>query len=94
MEVANTILRQLGGGRFIMMTGATCYADTNALVVKFKGSKKANYLRIELTPSDLYHMKFLKVWGTKSKEVAEYDRVYADMLRDIFTEVTGLYTKL
>jgi len=44
--IASTILRQLGGNRFIAMTGATCYTDNNTLIVKFKGSRAANIMYV------------------------------------------------
>jgi len=39
MNAATQILTQLGGNKFIAMTGATCFSDNNGntLVTKFKG---------------------------------------------------------
>lgn len=33
-----------------------------------------------------------KTFECKTKDIAGYEGVYCDMLEDIFTEVTGLYT--
>lgn len=95
MTTAQTILSQLGGNKFIVMTGATCFSDgENTLVVKFKGSKNSNLLRISLTSLDLYKMEFIKFRGTNISKKAEFDGVYHDMLQSIFTKQTGLYTSL
>lgn len=93
-NVAETILSQLGGNKFIVMTGAyNLMKDGNALLLRFKGSKKANYLRIDLTASDLYKMTFGKI-GKDYKVVSEIDGIYFDQLQKIFTSQTGLYTSL
>ena len=97
-EVAQTILNQLGGGRFVMMTGAhnlSCSDDKcGTLMLKFKGSKVANYLKISLTAMDLYDVEFGKIWGGKYKVVKEVSGYYNDMLVKLFEETTGLYTSL
>ena len=44
---------------------------------------------------DLYDMKFCKLTRKfEEKSVTEYCDVYNDMLTDVFTEHTGMYTKL
>jgi hypothetical protein len=88
------ILNQLGGKKFIAMTGATCYADGNTLVTKFKGSRKANIMYITLNGLDLYDVKICKFSGMNVKTVNEYSNVYSDMLTNIFEKSTGLYTSL
>ena len=92
--VASTILRQLGGNRFIAMTGATCYADGNTLVAKFKGSRAANIMYVTLNGLDLYDVKIAKYKGLEVKVVKEATDVYDDMLVDIFESATGLNTTL
>lgn len=97
-QVAGEIFRQLGGNKFKAMTGAYNMSYSNdgrgALSLKFKGSNKANYLKITLTSMDLYNMEFGKIRGHNYKVVKTYDGVYDDMLQKIFTNVTGLYTHL
>ena len=95
MTTTQTILQQLGGNKFVMMTGASCFSDgENTLIVKFKGCKTMNLLRITLTDLDLYKMEFMKFAGTKLTPRTEVDMVYHDMIQSIFTKETGLYTSL
>ena len=94
MTVATEIYRQLGGRKFVAMTGATMYSGNNTLVVKFKGSKVANYMTVTLNSMDLYDVKISKYRGMNIKEVESFENVYADMLQDIFTRTTGLATRL
>ena len=94
--VASEILRQLGGYKFIAMTGAKCYSDNNGntLVTKFKGSRVANIMYITLNSMDLYDIKICKYSGLNVKTVKEINNCYDDMLTEIFEETTGLRTSL
>lgn len=100
-NVAQTILHQLGGNKFRVMTGANGFvygSDENPNIqFYFKGSKVANHCTIHLMPSDTYKVVFLWIpySATKPlKEVRVIDDVYAEDLQRIFTEITGLYTSL
>lgn len=92
--VAQTILAQLGGNKFVAMTGAACFADGNTLVAKFKGSKKANIMYVTLNDKDLYNVKIAKFKGLDVKTVDETTDASADMLKPLFEKATGLYTSL
>lgn len=94
MNTANTILNQLGGNKFIAMTGAACYSDGNTLVAKFKGSKVANIMYVTLNDADLYDVKICKFKGLDVKLVKEVNNAYADTLKAIFENTTGLRTSL
>ena len=110
MTVAQTILDQLGGSKFIAMTGSknfTSTADGNTLYMKLvKNRSKANYLKIDLTGLDLYDMKFTHIVppkmnvktgiyrSGKKTTVKEYRDVMFDQLQEIFTGVTGMETHL
>jgi hypothetical protein len=97
MSVAEEILRQLGGNRFKAMTGANVYSDNggNSLIVKFKGSPKANYMRIDYKAGkDLYDVKISKLRTGELKTIFEADGIYCDQLTEIFERETGLYTSL
>lgn len=108
MTVANTILEQLGGNRFLAMTGANhLLADGNTLRMNLpKNSSKANRLYITLEADDTYTMNFFKftagrlnkktyTWTEDKKvDVKEIKGVYFDILQELFTEVTGMYTHL
>lgn len=98
-QVARTILQQLGGNGFIAMTGAhTLLSHENkrgGLSLKFKGSRKANYLEVTLDHSDTYDLRFCQIGRNFNvKEVEQIDGVYCDMLQDIFKRVTGLDTQM
>lgn len=95
--VANTILQQLGGRRFKMITGAkpVTYSE-NQLTLKIdpKLTKdKATHIRITLDPSDTYKVETMRVWGTKITPKETMEGVYCDMLEDVFEEMTGLLTR-
>jgi len=95
--VAETILKTLGGNKFRMMTGAKNLAgDETSLSMRIgRNSSNSNYLKITLNSMDLYDMKFCKLTRKfEEKSVTEYSDVYNDMLTDVFTKHTGMYTKL
>lgn len=100
--IAQTILQQIGGKRFAVMTGSKNFIDTGkGLRMNLsRNQTRANRLEITLDEStDTYTMRFYKRsitkhFDVKVKEIAEYDMVYCDMLEEMFTSVTGLYTRL
>ena len=97
MTVAKTILEQLGGNKFRMMTGAKNFgARDNSLSMRIgRNSSNSNYLTITLNSMDTYDMKFCKLTRKfEEKSVTEYNNIYNDMLTDQFTAHTGLYTSL
>jgi len=98
MTTATQILAQLGGNKFLAMTGAHTLIDCgNALSMKLRTNKsKANYLKITLTAMDTYIVEFKKVNYSKCTcdDVKVLDFVYNDQLKNIFTSVTGMYTSL
>ena len=85
-------LKQLGGNKFIMMTGAKNFGfGSNGLSFKIgKNAKAVNYVVIDLNGKDLYDMKFQK--GTRV--LKKVNDVYNDQLQKIFTKYTGMYTSL
>ncbi len=94
LTVANTILKQLGGNRFKVMTGASNFCgDTNSLSFRLPGdiSKKIRYVRVVLTPADLYDVSYLNNKGVALKQ---NEGIYFDSLQRCFTEATGLDTHL
>jgi hypothetical protein len=100
MSVANEILRQLGGNRFIAMTGAkNLIGDKNSLAFSIGGGAKSkiNFVKVTLNYKDYYDVEF----GKKSKnpeigykKVAEVSDVDFENLRRVFTEHTGFNTSL
>jgi hypothetical protein len=99
MEVAQTILAQLGGGRFLAMTGAkNLVGGPDMLAFKLpRAAKKITHVRITLTPMDTYTVEFLNCRTTPKRMIHEtvvtHDDVYAEDLQTIFTAETGLYTR-
>lgn len=96
-QIADTILKQLGGGRFIAMTGAKNLAFASnppGLHMSIgRGAKSGiKYLRVNYDRgSDTYTMKFLNNSGGT---VREQSFVHADQLRRVFTSTTGFDTSL
>lgn len=100
MQVAQTILAQLGGQRFVVMTGARnlvsdAHCERGCLSFKVgKNAKGVTHVRITLQADDLYRVETLKVRGMTITPVADVRGVYADKLRATFTAATGLDTSL
>lgn len=99
--IAKTILEQIGGGRFIAMTGSKVFIDLgNGLRMNLTRNKtSANRLDILLDEAtDTYIMRFYrhsfskKTFEVTTKDIALHEGVYCDMLEEMFTSVTGLYT--
>lgn len=99
-EIARTILAQLGGNRFLAMTGArNLVAHTAALSFKlprgFAGNK-ASHVKITLDPTDTYTVEFL-AWNARKMEmrtISSTPGAYAEDLQRVFTAETGLDTRL
>lgn len=96
MKVSETILKQLGGNRFVVMTGAKNFS-TSGTNLSFKVGKNAGkvpHINIKLDDNDTYTVTFSNIRGTSIKTIKECDGVYCDMLRDVFEETTGMATSL
>jgi hypothetical protein len=100
LTVANAILAQLGGPRFVAMTGAKHLVGAPASL-SFKlprgGKDGINAVRVELDAADTYTVTFSKISRGRSYASATIDvvpNVYADNLQAIFTAHTGLHTRL
>lgn len=94
--VAGIIIQQLGGNRFIAMTGAKNFA-TGGKDASFKIGKnagKVSHIKITLNDADLYDMEFFNIRGMNIKTVAERNGIYCDQLQREFSEVTGMATSL
>jgi hypothetical protein len=100
MTVANTILEQLGGHMFALMTGAKNFSGTeNSLTFKIPNAQnKITHIIITLEPSDTYTVEFyncrITSKGLKRELVESINDVYCDMLQDVFEQHTGLYTHM
>lgn len=94
--IANQILAQLGGNRFITMVGAKELVDTgNGMLFKFgRNSSKFNYLKIELDHRDLYTMTFYQIRKAEIVKELIFEGIYNDGLIPIFEDVTHMATSL
>lgn len=95
-QVAQTILHQIGGNRFIAMTGAKDFVGgEDKLVFSLNGNltkNRINRVVITLMPNDTYEMQFIRLRGSVINiEDLERD-VYCDMLEEAFERCTGLLT--
>ena len=95
-EIATTIMQQLGGGKFRMMTGAKNFlAIENGLAFQIPQAKsKITKVRIKLNAMDTYDVEFGKIYKHHYIVVAKEEGIYDDMLQKIFTAHTGLDTHL
>ena len=99
-QIAVTILKQLGGKQFEILTGA----ENFAVATDDKGNKGLSFtiprsnnirgIQIYLNGLDLYNMNFIKIHGDKFEVLHSLENVYCDQLQEIFTEKTGLHTRL
>jgi hypothetical protein len=94
------VLRQLGGNKFIAMTGAKNFVQSKAdgyLAFKLPSNfayEGINYVKVQLNSLDLYDVTFSKIRGGNVKEISRADGIYGDMLAQIFRKHTKLNTRL
>lgn len=95
-DVAKIILQQLGGNRFVAMTGARSFSSgSSGLSFRIRRSNGIFGVVIRLTPEDLYEMEFLTYSGKEGvKAKKTLSGVHAEDMCRMFTEVTGLDTSL
>lgn len=94
LSTANTILSQLGGGRFTAMTGAkNLIGYPDALSMQIPSAKRGiNRVKIKLDPSDTYTVTFGRYRAGQIQEISTHSDIYCDMLTDLFETETGLFT--
>ena len=89
-----TILNQLGGRKFLAMTGAkNLLVSDDKLQFQLPARFALNGITavwVKLEANDTYTLTFWKIRGIKCDVVATVEDVYCDNLRAIFTEYTGL----
>lgn len=106
--IAQTILSQLGGNKFTVMTGASKFLfaditeDNKKIWLRMNIGRNAagiNRLKIYYNANDTYTMEFYKQTMNKNYDVKItkqqiFENIYCDQLQEIFTQVTGMYTTL
>ena len=95
---AGMVLKQLGGNKFIAMTGAKDFVkDESKAMIGFKIGRNCsniNYVKITLNSMDLYDLEFINIRKFKITVKNKVDGVCCDQLQDIFTQYTGMETHL
>ena len=110
IEIANTILLQLGGANKVkLFTGAKNFlAISDGLCFTFPQRKRSlpNCVRITLSPADTYNIEFTRFAESKinkktyefipaqNKVIKQYKDIYCDQLVELFEENTRLYLHL
>lgn len=96
LTVANTIRSQLGGIRFIRMTGAKNFVGgSDYLMFQIgRNATKANRVKITLTSRDDYTIDFIRVSGVDYKVLDTVEGVYVENIGEVFTAKTGLHLHL
>lgn len=96
LQVAETILNQLGGGKFLAITGCKKPSGTgNSLQFTLpKNKSKANICEIILDSDDTYTVKFYSLRNYELKDIESATGLHNDMLISHFEWVTGLVTSL
>lgn len=97
-QVAETILAQLGGGRFIAMTGANSFTSGENGELTFKYPRRKGFshsaVKISLNVMDTYDVEFIDMRRNMTFERKTIANVYNDQLQTVFTAETGLLTSL
>jgi len=95
-QVAKEILNQLGGNKFIAMTGAKNFAcEENRLIFKIgRNEKRINVVDITLNGMDTYDVQFKRMTKSTLEIISEASGIYNDMLQSVFTKHTGMCTHL
>lgn len=96
--IAIEILRQLGGNKFIAMTGAkNFWCDNYTMGFKLPGTmtkNRINHIKITLNAMDTYDIEFISIRGGIMKTVERAAGIYNDMLQNIVADRTGLVLSL
>ena len=92
--IAIEILRQLGGNKFIAMTGAkNFYATDNGMCFKLSSNMtkdRISHIKINLNSMDTYDIEYINIRAGVIKQIDTFNGAYNDMLRDIISSRTGL----
>ncbi|KKL63739.1 hypothetical protein LCGC14_2172130 [marine sediment metagenome] len=92
--VAIEILRQLGGNRFIAMTGAKNFVCDNSSmsfqIPQTMTRDRISHIKITLNSMDTYDIKYFNIRGVNIKIIDTFEGVYNDMLQEVISNRTGL----
>lgn len=97
-DIAMTILAQLGGQRFVAMTGAHSFVyEGKALHFRLRSNitkQKAQGMKITLNGKDYYDLEMFKIENFEVVLLDKKNDVDVESLQNTFTEMTGLATRL
>lgn len=95
-EQALILIDQLGGNKFNVMVGAKNYVfGDNGLTFKIgRNCHGINGVRIQLEPTDVYTVEFLRVSKKGVIVKSKHEGVYCNELRSLFEKQTGMVTSL
>ncbi|GAN79794.1 hypothetical protein [Acidocella aminolytica] len=97
-QVALTILSQLGGHKFLTMTGAknlVSGSDSLSFTLPARLAVRGiNRFRVTLQPSDTYTLEAWRLRNLDLQPRGIETGIYAEALRDTFRSMTGLETSL
>jgi hypothetical protein len=95
MQVAQEIQNQLGNKALKMMGAKNLVGGDNYLSFRIgRNAKGVNYIKITLTPADLYDVEFGNIRGMNYKVKKSVNGVYFDRLHDVIEKNTGMYLSL
>jgi hypothetical protein len=96
MSIAQTILAQLGGSKFIAMTGAkNLVSGADSLQFSIgRNASRANKVRVTLTSDDLYTVEFFRLRGIECDMVCMNRSLNVEQLRAYVSTVTGFALSL
>ena len=93
-SIAIEILRQLGGNKFIAMTGArnfVCDDDSMSFKLSQTMTKdRISHIKITLNCMDTYNITYYNIRGINIKIIDTFEGAYNDMLQTIISNRTGL----
>jgi len=96
--IATIIAEQIGGNRFVAMTGATLsctLAGELKIALPARMSRhNITLVQVRLDVSDTYTMIFRRLRRGAMEDVETVMGVYCDQLQEVFTDITGLATHL
>lgn len=94
-QVAKTIQKQLGGKTLYMLGAKNLVAGKDYLSFRIgRNSKGVNFVKITLTPMDLYDVEFGVIRGMNYKVKSKVSGIYFDMLHKAIEDNTGMRTSL
>ena len=96
MEVAQTIIEQLGGNEFLICTGIRkiLKADNRVTFQLPRNAKNATAMKITLADDDTYTLETYRIRKGEIITLEKYEGIYWDMLQDFFEQMTELYVTL